>query len=30
MNGNGENLTVNEETAVYKAGKSRKAVKHKT
>jgi DNA modification methylase len=30
MNGNGENLTVNEETAVYKAGKSRKAAKRKT
>jgi len=30
MNGNGENLTVNEETAVYKAGKSRKSAKHKT
>jgi modification methylase len=30
MNGNGEDMTVNEETPVYKAGKSRKAAKHKT
>ena len=30
MRDNGRNLTVNEDPAVYKAGKSRKAVKHKT
>jgi modification methylase len=30
VSGNGGNLTVNEETAVYKAGKSGKAAKHKT
>ncbi len=30
MSGNGGNLTVNEEPAVYKAGKSRKAAKRKT
>ena len=30
VSGNGGNLTVNEEPAVYKAGKSRKAAKRKT
>ncbi len=30
VNGDGGNLTVNEEPAIYKAGKSRKAAKHKT